>query len=295
MEGRDKSAPPDAPGPSGPAAKSEGAAPEETAVSQPTEPDAADSSSEMELIEQAAPIESANPIESVDLPEPVQQAQAQAEAELLAEQEVAESVGPGTDAEAFWGAVPPVIETAEAAEALNVVDPTTTADTATLAESAAIAAAASSAGIVEGTAEDGFPGAAPGPTDVAAPMDSTVLMWRVVPICLLGWAVPGLGHIVSRRIGRGVLLGALVLSLFAGGVALQGKVYRPIEGEPLTYLAALGAAGVGVPYVLAHLGGYAEGDLMSATSDYGNTFTLLAGLLNLLILLDAYDVATGRR
>ena len=64
---------------------------------------------------------------------------------------------------------------------------------------------------------------------------------------------------------------------------------------PSTYLAALGAAGVGIPFALAHVFGWADGNLEGAYFEYGNTFTLVAGLLNLLAVLDAFDVAIGRR
>lgn len=118
---------------------------------------------------------------------------------------------------------------------------------------------------------------------------------RVLVTCVLAWAVPGLGHVSVGRVGRGVAFAVVILALFLGGLALDGKVYRPESGLPLTYLAAVGAAGVGLPYVIVHAGGYGAGDLYSETYDYGNTFTLVAGLLNLLVVFDAYDVATGRR
>ena len=118
---------------------------------------------------------------------------------------------------------------------------------------------------------------------------------RLVLGCVLAWAVPGAGHIVLGRWGRGLLFGSLVLALLVGGIALEGKVYKPVSGEPLTYLAALGAAGVGIPFALAHVFGWADGNLEGAYFEYGNTFTLVAGLLNLLAVLDAFDVAIGRR
>lgn len=146
---------------------------------------------------------------------------------------------------------------------------------------------------------DGEPAAAgeerssPGPEAGTPP--APIPWFRVLPGCLLAWAVPGLGHVVLGRFGRGLLLGGLILALFAGGLALDGKVYRPVDEDPLSYLAAFGAAGVGVPFLIAHARGLARGDLTSAYHDYGNTFTLVAGLLNLLLVLDAYDVALGRR
>ena len=140
---------------------------------------------------------------------------------------------------------------------------------------------------------------APRPTPEAAPVvdDGTASAdaIRVLVTCVLAWAAPGLGHIACGRIARGLLFSFVVLSLFVGGIALDGKVYRPEAGQPLTYLAAVGAAGVGLPYVAAHSAGWSLGDIRSQGYEYGNAFTLVAGLLNLLIVLDAYDVATGRR
>ncbi len=118
---------------------------------------------------------------------------------------------------------------------------------------------------------------------------------RVVLGCVLAWAVPGAGHVVFGRWRRGLLFVSLVLVLLVGGIALEGKVYKPVPGEPLTYLAALGAAGVGLPFAAAHALGWADGNLEGAYFEYGNTFTLVAGLLNLLAVLDAFDVAIGRR
>lgn len=137
--------------------------------------------------------------------------------------------------------------------------------------------------------------------DNLAPSSAAVLEHAPLPVfrtlagCVLAWAFPGLGHVFLGRVQRGLLFGLIILGLFIGGLALEGKAYRPIAGEPLTYLAALGAAGVGVPFLLAHLGGFADGDIEASTHDYGNTFTLVAGLLNLLVVLDAFDVAAGRR
>lgn len=126
---------------------------------------------------------------------------------------------------------------------------------------------------------------------VPSPADSI----KVLVTCVLAWAVPGLGHIAAGRIGRGLIFGFIVVALFIGGIGLHGKVYRPEEGQPLSYLAAIGAAGVGLPYVVAHAMGAGFGDIRTQSYEYGNTFTLVAGLLNLLIVLDAYDVASGKR
>lgn len=133
------------------------------------------------------------------------------------------------------------------------------------------------------------------PSSAATLEQSPLPVARTLAGCVLAWALPGLGHVYLGRAQRGLLFGTVILGLFAGGLALEGKAYRPLVGEPLTYLAALAAAGVGVPFLIAHVGGFADGNIESSTYDYGNTFTLVAGLLNLLVVLDAFDVAAGRR
>jgi hypothetical protein len=52
---------------------------------------------------------------------------------------------------------------------------------------------------------------------------------------------------------------------------------------------------LGVPYFLARAFGYESGRVTSVTYEYGNTFTEVGGLLNVLVILDAYDVAMGRK
>jgi hypothetical protein len=118
---------------------------------------------------------------------------------------------------------------------------------------------------------------------------------RLLVICVLGWAVPGLGHVASGRILRGALFAIIILTMFVMGLALDGKIYEPERGMPLSYLATIGSAGIGLPYVIVHALGLGGGDIRSGTSEYGNTFTLVAGLLNMLVIFDAYDVALGRR
>jgi hypothetical protein len=65
--------------------------------------------------------------------------------------------------------------------------------------------------------------------------------------------------------------------------------------DPLALLFSLAQMGAGAPYVLARLLGYEAGVVTSPTYEYGNTFTAVAGLLNILIILDALDTARGVR
>ncbi len=107
--------------------------------------------------------------------------------------------------------------------------------------------------------------------------------------------MPGLGHLASGRILRGTLFAVIILTLFVTGIALDGKIYEPERGMPLSYLATLGSAGIGLPYMIVRALGFGDGDIRSGSFEYGNTFTLVAGLLNMLVIFDAYDVALGRR
>jgi hypothetical protein len=113
-------------------------------------------------------------------------------------------------------------------------------------------------------------------------------------LCLASWAIPGAGHLwLGRRKGL-VFLIALPL-MFAIGIALDGRLFPVNFSEPLVALAALADLGIGLTYFVATSLGYGAGEVRSVTYEYGNAFLIVAGLLNLLVVLDAYDVALGRK
>lgn len=117
---------------------------------------------------------------------------------------------------------------------------------------------------------------------------------RTVAAALLAWVFPGLGHLFLRRIGKGLILMGCVIALFVLGVAMDSslRIHLGLE-DPLALLFSLAQMGVGAPYVMARMLGYETGLVTSPTYEYGNTFTAVAGLLNILILLDALDTARG--
>ena len=118
---------------------------------------------------------------------------------------------------------------------------------------------------------------------------------RGVAAALLGWLVPGLGHAwLGDRLRAGAFA-FILLALFFGGIGLRGQVYRPGDGDVLTTLAAVGSAGLGTPYALAWQFDWGRGKYEAPFFEYGSTFTLAAGLLNILVLLDAFDLGSGRR
>jgi hypothetical protein len=87
----------------------------------------------------------------------------------------------------------------------------------------------------------------------------------------------------------------IVTVMFALGIYMGGELFRLDLSRPLTFLAGLAEMGVGLPYFSARLLDLGAGQVESVTYEYGYTFCIVAGLLNMLILLDAYDIATGRK
>jgi hypothetical protein len=113
---------------------------------------------------------------------------------------------------------------------------------------------------------------------------------------LLAWVWPGLGHFFLGRRGKGLVLMGSILALFGLGVAMDSRLQLHLGLEdPLALLFSLAQMGVGAPYVLARLLGFEAGLVTSPMYEYGNTFTAVGGLLNILVILDALDTARGVR
>lgn len=142
---------------------------------------------------------------------------------------------------------------------------------------------------------------------------------RVSPIvpCLLAWLLPGLGHAWLGRTGRAVAFFLIVLATFALGIASGGSASVIDRQQPLSFLATLDGIALGpldlvarwktlgeIVYALpdsesdprrqAILGRIRE-RVKIATFEYGSTFLLTAGLMNILLILDAFDIATARK
>jgi hypothetical protein len=113
-------------------------------------------------------------------------------------------------------------------------------------------------------------------------------------VCALAWAVPGAAHLwLGRR--KGLVFLIVLPMMFALGLALQGRIFPFDFSQPLVALEALANLGVGVPYFIARALGYGAGNVIAVTYEYGNTFLIVAGLLNALAMIDAYDIAMGRK
>ncbi|HVE72446.1 MAG TPA: DUF6677 family protein [Thermoanaerobaculia bacterium] len=119
---------------------------------------------------------------------------------------------------------------------------------------------------------------------------------RALVSMALALVFPGAGHFYLGRRARAIAFCAIVVLLFVVGLAIDGRlyVYGESRGQVITRIASLASMGSGALY-FAGLAFGPAGDIRSMTFEYGRTFTLTAGLMNLLLVLDCWDIATGRK
>ena len=151
------------------------------------------------------------------------------------------------------------------------------------------------------------------PTEAAAPIRPPFL------IILSSWLVPGSGHFLLGRRGRGAIVFATILLTFTVGLLLHGSLFIPggngfevngrgaltatvqiaSQGDVLSkliqYGGFLGDLASGMLYILATLMGYAPPDQPGHSPDYGAKFLVAAGLLNVMAIVDAYEITTRQK
>lgn len=117
-----------------------------------------------------------------------------------------------------------------------------------------------------------------------------------VPTCVFAWLVPGAGHMYQGRTRKGLFFLGALGAMFVLGLAMNARLqmYFGLD-DPLSVLRSLAQMAIGLPYFLARSLGWGAGEVTSSTHEYGNTFTEVGGLLNILIMLDALDTALGRK
>jgi hypothetical protein len=114
-------------------------------------------------------------------------------------------------------------------------------------------------------------------------------------ISIAALLVPGAGHLWQGRTQKGIVFLVTIPLMFAIGLWLNGRLFPFELSQPLVGLAAFASVGNGIPYFVASMLGLGKGVVTAATYEYGNTFVIVAGLLNMLVALDAYDIALGRK
>ena len=107
--------------------------------------------------------------------------------------------------------------------------------------------------------------------------------------------MPGAAHIWLGRRQKGIVFFVVLSLMFAIGLLLEGRIFPFELSEPLVALAAIADFGMGVPWLVARTMGGGAGTVTAATFEYGNTYLIVAGLLNFLVMLDAFDIAMGRK
>jgi len=127
----------------------------------------------------------------------------------------------------------------------------------------------------------------------SAPEYPLTTMAIVAPI--VGWLIPGAGHILLKRYVRGALLFVSVLAMFFVGLGMNGRIYQPNGGDILDILGFVGDVGAGALYFLARIMDWGTAMAANAAADYGKTFLIVAGLLNFIAAADAHHIALGKK
>lgn len=116
----------------------------------------------------------------------------------------------------------------------------------------------------------------------------------------LAWFVPGSGHFLLGRRGRAAIIFGTVLAPFILGLLMRGPMFQPTStGDVLSRAIQWGGLVAdlanGLPYFIAVWFGYGPPDVPTHTCDYGSKLLVAAGLLNILAVVDAYEIATGQK
>jgi hypothetical protein len=127
------------------------------------------------------------------------------------------------------------------------------------------------------------------------PQYPAVSQGMAVTALILGWLVPGAGHFLLKRWGRGALLMVSVVVMFILGVLMQGKVYAFNTGDILDILGFVGDIGAGALYIVTRAMDWGQGAIQIAAADYGTKYIIVAGLLNIIAAVDAYSIAQGKK
>jgi hypothetical protein len=125
--------------------------------------------------------------------------------------------------------------------------------------------------------------------------EATPLTTMSVVVPALAWLIPGAGHLIQKRYGRGLLLMISVGTMFLLGLAMQGRVYKPNGGDILDILGFIGDVGAGGLYIVTRAMDWGQGAISHATADYGTKYLIVAGLLNFIAVADAYHIVIGKK
>ncbi len=120
------------------------------------------------------------------------------------------------------------------------------------------------------------------------------------PAVALAWLIPGGGHFLLKRYGRAGLLAFAITGMYLFGLMMRGYLFHPVKGPDflstlMNYGGFVGNVCAGVLYLLTVWLGYSQPEAPGAVHDYGAKFLVTAGLLNILAMVDAFEIAAGRK
>ena len=118
---------------------------------------------------------------------------------------------------------------------------------------------------------------------------------RLIRLCVAAWLIPGSGHYLLGRRWRALVLFLGIVIMFVFGLLMKGQFFSVGSASYLETLGYFGELCVGLPMPVASFFGYSGGDPFFASADFGTAFLVSAGMLNALAVLDAYDIALGRK
>ena len=148
--------------------------------------------------------------------------------------------------------------------------------------------------------------------------------FRLAIACFLGWLLPGAGHWYLGRKARAAVFFSLVTSSFLLGAFFNGRFSVLNRRQPiLSTLQVVACLGLGPMEILGRIAVYGSpvysmpgeddvsagekwtprttiGQTLRARNEafdsaYGTAYLWTAGLMNLLLLLDVFDIGIGRK
>jgi hypothetical protein len=127
-----------------------------------------------------------------------------------------------------------------------------------------------------------------------------LFMKSKIIIGALAWFLPGVGHIQQGRLKRGLILGAVIWTMFIIGILCGGAYYPGYtmkDGFLLIMLHTFACLGNGLGFLINLLfqASPAQNAAAWSTFEYGGKFLEAAGLINFLAVIDAMDIFFGRK
>jgi hypothetical protein len=129
----------------------------------------------------------------------------------------------------------------------------------------------------------------------AATTESAEKVQVPIGVIMAALLLPGGGHLLQRRWGRGSLLLGSISLMFFLGLAMGGRFFQVNPANFVETLGSLGDICSGLLYFGARFWGHDAVPVAAPAADFGTKFLLVSGLLNVLCILDAYDIAVGNK